>query len=77
MEKVNTNGIQIAYTRRGKGYPLLLVHGWGVDHTVWNDVALLMESDFELILPDLRGFGESSVIEGYYNITDMATDPMI
>jgi pimeloyl-ACP methyl ester carboxylesterase len=74
MEKVNTNGIQIAYTRRGKGYPLLLVHGWGVDHTVWNDVALLMESDFELILPDLRGFGESSVIEGYYNITDMATD---
>ena len=74
MEKVNTNGVQIAYTRRGKGNPLLLVHGWGADHTVWNDVASLMENDFELILPDLRGFGESSVVESNYQITDMAAD---
>ena len=74
MEKVNTNGVQIAYTRRGKGNPLLLVHGWGVDHTVWNEVASLMENDFELILPDLRGFGESSVAENRYKITDMAAD---
>lgn len=74
MEKININGIQIAYTRRNKGNPLLLLHGWGSDHTVWNDVASLMESDFELILPDLRGFGESSVVESHYKITDMAAD---
>jgi len=74
MEKVHTNGVQIAYTRRGKGNPLLLVHGWGVDHTVWNEVASLMENDFELIIPDLRGFGESSVTESRYKMTDMAAD---
>jgi len=74
MEKVITNGVQIAYSRRGKGNPLLLVHGWGGDHTVWNEVASLMENDFELILPDLRGFGESSVTESRYSMADMAAD---
>ena len=74
MEKVTTNGIQIAYNRRGRGNPLLLLHGWGADHTVWNDVASLIENDFELILPDMRGFGESSVTENNYKIRDMAAD---
>jgi len=33
MEKIKVNGITLAYTRRGQGTPLVLVHGYPLDHT--------------------------------------------
>lgn len=74
MEKVNINGIQIAYARQGSGKPLVLVHGYPLDHTIWDEILPLLENDFDLILPDLRGFGESDVVETQYKIVDMAAD---
>ena len=74
MEKANINGIQIAYMRKGTGKPLVLVHGYPLDHTIWDEVLPLLENDFDIILPDLRGFGQSSVVESQYKITDMAED---
>ncbi len=74
MEKIILNGITLAYTRRGKGIPLMLVHGYPLDHTIWDEVVPLLEKDFDLILPDLRGFGESQVVETEYSLTDMAGD---
>jgi pimeloyl-ACP methyl ester carboxylesterase len=74
MKKVNVNGIQIAYTRKGSGKPLMLVHGYPLDHTIWNEVVPLLENDFDLILPDLRGFGQSEIVESQYKISDMAAD---
>lgn len=74
MEKVNVNGVQIAYVRRGSGKPLVLVHGYPLDRTIWDEVVPLLENDFELILPDLRGFGQSEVVERQYKISDMAAD---
>jgi 3-oxoadipate enol-lactonase len=74
MEKININGLNIAYTRHGKGIPLVLIHGYPLDHTTWNDVLPLLENEFDVIMPDLRGFGESDVAEGQYTISDMATD---
>ena len=58
MEKVNVNGIQLAYARRGKGTPLVLLHGYPLDHHLWDEVVPLLEDTFDVILPDLRGFGE-------------------
>lgn len=60
MNTVTVNGVRIAYHRRGRGRPLLLVHGFPLDHSVWEELAALLEDDFDLILPDLRGFGASS-----------------
>jgi len=74
MEKVNVNGIQIAYARKGSGTPLVLVHGYPLDHTIWNEVIPLLENDFDIITPDLRGFGGSDGIESQYKMTDMAAD---
>ena len=74
MEKANINGIQLAYTRKGAGKPLVLVHGYPLDHTIWDEVLPLLEKDFDIILPDLRGFGNSDVIKSQYKITDMAAD---
>lgn len=74
MEKVNVNGIEMAYERRGSGMPLVLLHGYPLDHTIWKDVVRLLEDGFDMILPDLRGFGQSEAIEAQYTIADMAAD---
>jgi pimeloyl-ACP methyl ester carboxylesterase len=45
-----------------------------LDHTSWNEVASLLEKEFDVILPDLRGFGQSTTVETPYTISDMADD---
>jgi pimeloyl-ACP methyl ester carboxylesterase len=72
--KLNIDGIDIAYTRRGKGAPLVLIHGYPLDHSIWDEVAQLLEGDFDVITPDLRGFGESGVIEADHSIIGYASD---
>ena len=57
MNKININGIELAYTRQGKGVPLVLLHGFPLDHHTWDEVIPLLENTFDLIIPDLRGFG--------------------
>jgi pimeloyl-ACP methyl ester carboxylesterase len=74
MEKVNIDGINIAYTRRGDGAPLVLIHGYPLDHSIWNEVAPLLEPDFDLIIPDMRGFGDSDAMEADDSIVDYASD---
>jgi 3-oxoadipate enol-lactonase len=74
MEKVNINGIELAYTRRGKGNPLVLLHGYPLDHHIWDTVAPLLRDRFDLIMPDLRGFGESTTVDIPYTMDDFASD---
>ncbi len=72
--KLNIDGIDIAYIRRGKGMPLILIHGYPLDHTIWDEVAPLLSDDFDLIIPDLRGFGGSDLMEADQSIIDYASD---
>lgn len=74
MEKIQVNNITLAYETLGSGTPLMLVHGFPLDHTIWTEVADLLKGEFTLILPDLRGFGESTTVETPYTMTDMADD---
>jgi len=74
MEKIKINDIELAYSRRGKGTPLVLLHGFPLDHHLWDDVSLLLEDKFDLILPDLRGFGESTTVDVPYSMDDYASD---
>ena len=48
----------------GEGPPVLLLHGLGGDHTVWNEVAPLLEPEFRVLLTDLRGHGRSPLPAG-------------
>lgn len=72
--KTNIAGVDIAYLRQGSGVPLVLVHGYPLDHSIWNDVIPLLKADFDMIIPDLRGFGESQVMEADHSIIDYASD---
>ncbi len=74
MKKEKINNIEIAYERRGKGTPLVLIHGFPLDHSIWNEVAALLENDFDMILPDLRGFGESTTVDTPYGMSEIADD---
>jgi pimeloyl-ACP methyl ester carboxylesterase len=71
---IKANDVTLAYARRGAGKPLMLIHGFPFDHTAWDEVASLLEADFDLILPDLRGFGESTTVDDPYSMPDMADD---
>lgn len=50
------------------GTPVLLVHGFSLDHTTWNPLAdVLVGSGHRVLVPDLRGHGESTL--GHSNPT--------
>ena len=74
MKRVNVNSIQLAYERRGKGTPLVLLHGFPLDHHLWDEVVPLLEDTFDVILPDLRGFGNSTMIDAPHTMDDYASD---
>jgi pimeloyl-ACP methyl ester carboxylesterase len=74
MQKISVNGISLAYERCGKGAPLLLVHGFPLDHTTWEPLVPHLEASFDLILPDLRGFGQADAPDGAYTVEQMASD---
>ena len=74
MKNININDIELAYLRQGHGTPLVLLHGFPLDHNIWNEVIPLLENTFDLIIPDLRGFGESTTVDGPYTMDDFASD---
>jgi pimeloyl-ACP methyl ester carboxylesterase len=71
------DGVRIAFVREGAGgYPLLLVHGWPETKRIWwRNIAPLAEAGFDVIAPDLRGFGDSGLApDGFYDLAAHARD---
>ena len=58
MNSIAVNGTEIHYAGRGAGVPLLLVHGFPLNHSMWDDLAF-DEAAVRVIAPDLPGFGLS------------------
>jgi len=74
MLKTTLNGLSVAFERRGSGKPMVLIHGYPLDHSIWDKVTPLLESKADLILPDLRGFGQSAISPADYGLNDLAAD---
>jgi len=53
------DGFRLAYDRTGAGPAVLLLHGWPGDRTDYREVVPLAAPAADVIVPDLRGFGES------------------
>jgi 3-oxoadipate enol-lactonase len=68
---------QLAYIRTGSGVPLVFLHGYPLDRTIWDTVTTMLEADFDVLAPDLRGFGASPVFPPTYALTDMAGDVLV
>ena len=59
-EWVDTGEAEIHLIRGGSGPPLLLLHGFPQSHVAWHKVAPALAEAFTLVIPDLRGYGDSS-----------------
>lgn len=70
-----TNGITIHYTRTGGNKPpLILLHGLMTNGLCWTDLARTLEKEYDVIMPDARGHGQSSVPDYGYHYEDHADD---
>ena len=60
-EQIKTSGttINTVYGGNEKGSPLLLLHGIPETHVLWRKVAPVLAKDYFLVMPDLRGYGDS------------------
>jgi len=60
VSRVKTTGAEIHVVKGGQGAPLLLLHGAPQTHITWRLVAPLLMNQYTLVIPDLRGYGDSS-----------------
>lgn len=60
LAAVDTGEVEIRMRFGGEGPPLLLLHGHPQTHMMWHHIAPLLAKDFTVIMPDLRGYGDSS-----------------
>lgn len=58
---VEANDVRLFCRTGGSGPPLLLLHGYPQSHVCWHKVAPQLAEHFTLVLPDLPGYGRSSV----------------
>ena len=59
MQRATLSNAELAYVDQGAGQPVLVVHGFPLDHTMWDAQIDALAGRCRVIAPDLRGFGQS------------------
>lgn len=70
--KTEINGLQLAYEDAGKGFPVVLLHGWGGRAESFRPVIDRLSGRHRVLAPDLPGFGESPPPPGDWGVADYA-----
>ncbi|KAA9130231.1 alpha/beta fold hydrolase, partial [Microbacterium caowuchunii] len=71
----NSAPIELAYTDRGAGQPVVLIHGYPLDGSSWErQEREILAAGFRVITYDRRGFGDSSKVESGYDYDTFASD---
>jgi 3-oxoadipate enol-lactonase len=74
MIHIQSGDAEIAYQVLGSGSPVVLLHPFPVHHEFWLPAAQALTSRYQLILPDLRGHGESGAGLGPATMEKHAAD---
>ena len=74
MARISIGDVSLHVADRGQGMPLLLVHGFPLDHTMWSGQIEPLAERCRVIAPDLRGFGHSDVTSGVVTMERYADD---
>jgi pimeloyl-ACP methyl ester carboxylesterase len=69
MPTLEARGVEIAWSERGRGSPVLLIHETAATGAVWNPLAEALSKEFRAIAYDRRGWGASSSPDGYRRTT--------
>jgi pimeloyl-ACP methyl ester carboxylesterase len=68
------NGTRLHYVTAGEGPPVMLLHGWPQTWYEWRHVIDLLADEYQVVAPDLRGFGYSAKPAAGYDAGTMAAD---
>jgi pimeloyl-ACP methyl ester carboxylesterase len=68
------DGCHLFYSVTGSGEPLVLIAGGFCDHRVWDDVIDILNTQFQVIVYDHRGIGESDFTQNNYTVSLLASD---
>jgi 3-oxoadipate enol-lactonase len=74
MSSILVGDIQLAYTDAGLGQPVVLLHGYPFNRSLWNEQVSALGNSYRVITPDLRGLGESDASQGPATMNRMARD---
>lgn len=74
MHRISIRDIALNAVDRGMGAPLLLVHGFPLDHSMWQAQIDALSANCRVLAPDLRGFGQSDVTPGTVTMEQFADD---
>ena len=74
MPRISSDDAEIFYETTGSGPPVVLLHPFPAHHEFWLPVAVMLASRYRLIMPDLRGHGESSLGNGPATMQKHAAD---
>jgi len=71
---VRAGDVELRVSQCGSGMPILLVHGFPLEHSMWNAQIEHLSERWQTIAPDLRGFGGSQCTPGVTTMEQMADD---
>ncbi len=74
MSKINVRGIEMGYDEAGSGTPVVLLHGFPFNRTMWSEQFEALMPRHRVLAPDLRGHGETSVTAEPATMEEMAKD---
>ncbi|MBX3414002.1 MAG: alpha/beta fold hydrolase [Pirellulales bacterium] len=74
MKTYDIGGAKIEVDDRGRGLPVLFVHGFPLDHSMWQAQIDELSAGYRTIAPDLRGFGASGPSSGTVTMRQFADD---
>src|SRR5205085_9602662 len=74
MSITQAGDIQLAYDDTGAGVPVVLLHGYPFNRSLWNEQVSALSSSYRVVVPDLRGLGESDASPGPATMNQMAQD---
>src|SRR5580704_2280074 len=74
MPRITSGDAEIFYEVLGSGPPVVLLHPFPANHDLWKPAAQAVVSRYRVILPDLRGHGDSGVGEGPATMEKHAAD---
>lgn len=74
MKPVHSSDAEIFYESLGSGLPIILLHPFPANHELWLPASKALQTRYQLILPDLRGHGDSGVGEGPATMAKHAAD---
>ena len=74
MKTQTVNAVELAFVDQGAGSPVVLLHGFPLDHRMWNAQIDALSERHRVIAPDLRGFGRSGVTDGPVSMEQFADD---